>query len=259
MSSEQLKGPSLLIQALASHARKAAEFVSGSNSAPGNPPVQSPPAPASNVANSSSTETERCECCGRPSLHPGQEGGQVVTEDEWYGLEEGDELDAERAKLDREIEELFGRIPEDVKEEFNDQGVSRSQILPGPLMARNERNKELTQRFKLRRDAVQFARKHKCLGSAADSPCGEFRVISRAQAKRLEAEWDFERAGFQVQNGIGVHEELIHLVPLVAGGCPTGKANLARKSALSEECLEADKRLRHAQEDAAERWSQGGF
>jgi hypothetical protein len=126
-------------------------------------------------------------------------------------------------------------------------------------MARNERNKELTRRFKLRSDAVEFARKHKCPGAGIDSPCGEFRVISQIQAKRLEAEWDLERAGFQAQNGIGVHEQLIHLVPLIAGGCPTGKANLIRKSAISEECLESDKRLQKAHADAAERWRQGGF
>ena len=38
-----------------------------------------------------------CECCQKK--HPGQQGGTTVSEDKWYGLDEGPEIDAQIRNL----------------------------------------------------------------------------------------------------------------------------------------------------------------
>jgi hypothetical protein len=254
MSSKSPQDSTLLVQGLAGHAKKASQAVADSTSAPGNPPVQTVP---SDSGPSGTAVFEKCECCGKPR-HQGQEGGNVVSEDDWFGLEEGVELYAERAKLDSEIKAFIAKLPEDTKISMAERNIDVMEAVPGPLKRRSQNNKDSIRRFEMRRDAVEFSRKNKC-GSIPGLPCDVYRVVAPQQSKQLEAEWDAERAGFQSDNGLAVSEKIRHRVPLEAGGCPTGKGNLVAESTLSEVCLPAIRKLITAQDDAAVRWQNGGF
>ena len=86
----------VLVKALAAHVKRAAESGAGGATAPGDPPVQSAPV----GAGAGKSTAESCKVCGRSSLHDGQRGAKVISEEDWYGLFEGDDLYADRTKIE---------------------------------------------------------------------------------------------------------------------------------------------------------------
>jgi hypothetical protein len=244
----------VLVQALASHVKGAAASVAGGESAPGDPPVLAPPPPPA----AQTADASKCECCGAVSLHDGQVGGRVVSEDVWYGLEEGDDLYSDRAKIDREVSDFLSRVSESAKKDLAEKGIPVIQLVTGPLRKRRERNLELIQRFELRRDALLSTREGSCR-LLPEPPSDIYRVISVAAKKKIEAEWDLGRSEYEAANGLPVGARIRHRISAGAGGCPTGAPNLFVEDKLSKECLETLDKLTAARMDAEARWNSGGF
>jgi hypothetical protein len=245
----------LIVEALSEHARKARDWAGGSNSSPGDPPVLSASNARANVEATSIVET--CEMCGRPQ-HPGLIGGQPISSEEWYGLEEDVELNAAMLKIEKEIENSVSEMPEEYRASLEANGIDPRDVVPVPLRRRKDEVSKRLSDFETRRQAIDVAERFKCVTLLAEE--GElYKIISPAQAKLLEEEWDFARALVQERLGIAATEGLRHRIPLVAGGCPTGPKNIVPNSSLSERCIEADGKLVSAQRIAAERWSNGGF
>jgi hypothetical protein len=253
MSTDSAAEQNVLVQALASHVKLAAAAVAGGEAAPGDPPVLAPPPPSEGTASA-----PKCECCGAVALHDGQVGGRVVSEDVWYGLEEGDDLYSDRAKIDREVSDFLSRVSESAKKELAEKGIPIIQLVTGPLRKRRERNLELIKRFELRRDALLSAREGSC-SLLAVAPSDTYRVVSAAAKKRIEAEWDLGRAEYEAANGLPVGARVRHRIYAGAGGCPTGARNLFVEDKLSKECLETLEKLTAARTDAEARWNSGGF
>lgn len=253
MSTGSAAEQNVLVQALASHVKRAAASVAGGESAPGDPPVLAPPPPSDEPANA-----PKCECCAAVALHDGQVGGRVVSEDVWYGLEEGDDLYADRAKIDREVSDFLSRVSESAKKDLAEKGIPLIQLVTGPLRKRRERNLELIKRFELRRDALLSAREGSCM-LLPEAPSDIYRVVPAAAKKKIEAEWDLGRAEYEAANGLVVGARVRHRIPAGAGGCPTGARNLFVEGKLSKECLETLGKLNLARLDAEARWNSGGF
>jgi hypothetical protein len=191
-------------------------------------------------------------------LHDGQLEGRVVSEDDWYGLEEGDDLYADRTKIDREIKDFLSRVSESTKKDLADKGIPLDQLITGPLRKRREKNLELIRRFELRRDALLSAREGSCM-LLPEAPSDVYRVVSPGAKKKIEAEWDLGRAEYEAANGLPVGARVRHRIPAAAGGCPSGAGNLFVEDRLSKECLETLGKLTAARQDAEARWSSGGF
>jgi hypothetical protein len=245
----------LIVESLSEHARKARDWVGGSISSPGDPPVLS----ASNGGPKMEVTgvVENCEMCSRP-LHPGLIGGQPVSPEEWYGLDEDVELNAAKLKIEKEIDNSIGEMPEEYLASLEENGIDPRDVVPVPLRRRKEEVLKLLSDCEMRRQAVDALERFKCASLLAEG--GElYKVITPAQAKLLEEEWDFARAVIQDRLGIPATERLRHRVPLAAGGCPIHPKNIVPDSSLSERCIEADEKLFTAQRNAAERWSNGGF
>jgi hypothetical protein len=204
----------------------------------------------------------KCECCGK--RHEGQQGGVAVSEDKWYGLDEGPEI--ERQFRYYQNFPPNPRVTPDVEQRRKD------------LAELAERDRK----FQQRKEAVRRARE---CGLTPEPPCNVYRVFPqkegdtnppppprgadprrvkpqkprRTRARKtaeIDDEWSAKSAKYRQRRGIPAGEKVNHRCPKAAGGCPTGPKNLVPDSRLSEECQEVDKMLTDAQSDAAERWDQ---
>jgi hypothetical protein len=245
----------LIVEALREHVRKAREWAGSSNSSPGDPPVLSPGSAGSVAVVTSTGET--CEMCGSPQ-HPGLIGGQPISPEEWYGLDEDVELNSASVKVEKEIDDSIAEMPEEYRAGLEANGIDPRDIVPMPLKRRKEEIQKRLSDYELRRQAIDAGERYKC-ASLLPTEGELFKVIAPAQVKLLENEWDFARALVQERLGIPATERLRHRIPLVAGGCPVDPKNIVPDSSLSERCVEADKKLVSAQCSAAERWNNGGF
>jgi len=244
---------STIVNGLADHANRAKNSELNS-AAPPAMPVQS----ASVLVVTGQTPSGKCECCGMQPQHEGQQGANVVSEKDWYGLDEGRKLYAERTKLEKEINQYIAGLRPEIQQKVKDGLLKKSEIMSADLKRRSAKNEEYIRRFENRKETLGFAKRNKCL-SLPEPPCNDYRVISPERVKKIEAEWDAERASYQSSNDLPVDIKLSHRVPPSAGGCPTGPNNLVAHHRLSPICLEADDKLAQAQADAASRWRQGGF
>jgi hypothetical protein len=195
----------------------------------------------------------KCECCGKPR-HQGQKGGTVVSEDEWYGVNEQIPDDPPPPGIP---ENISPRARDIWAEHFND------------LVALEERRNKLANR----RQLLQKARECKLV---ADPPCNVYRVyrqtkkdskknppvITAARKKKeIEAEWDIYRKRYQRRMGIENKQnvKVNHKTPKSAGGCPTGANNLVPDAHLSKECKAVSDQLDGVHNECAERWQTTGF
>lgn len=242
-----------IVNGLADHANRAKGSELNSTAPPAMP-VQS----TSILTTTGQAPSGRCECCGMEPQHEGQQGANVVGEKDWYGLEEGRKLYAERAKLEKEIDQYVTELRPEIQQKLKDGLLKRSEIISADLKRRFARNEEYLRRFEKRKETLEFAKSNKC-SILPEPPCDVYRVISPERTKKLEAEWDAGRADYQSNNELPVDIKLSHRVPLSAGGCPTSPNNLVAHNRLSQVCLEADEKLAQAQADATSRWRQGGF
>src|SRR6266498_354634 len=75
---------------------------------------------------------DKCPCCGE-DMHEGQKGAYAANEDEWYGLDEGELLDQERAALTA-VDAHLARMPAAVLAQHGELRVLprdlRDQLLP---------------------------------------------------------------------------------------------------------------------------------
>lgn len=212
-------------------------------------PGNSPPMPAAGSMSvggtgSSASTGPLCECCGQP-MHDGQKDDSgnpapTVSEDKWYCLDEGPEIEAA-------IEALVKPHP------LNKKAVKRFEAEEAKLEKRWE---ELQQR----KDAVANARAKGC-ESLPEPPCNVYRVTPTGSADKIATEWDAYRPTYLSSNGYPSGTKTNHRVPKVAGGCPGNAAsqgNLVHDSELSADCLKADDELGKAQSSAARIWETKG-
>jgi len=199
------------------------------------------------AAPSGDIQNTKCPCCGK--RHAGQQGGVPVSEDEWYGLSEGPEID-------REIRHLQNHPPHPA----NTKAVREWQKALSGLVDRSNR-------FEQRKEAVRAARAGNCK-SLPEPPCDVYYVFPQKpgdtaknestavrKKKEIEREWDNHRPKYMSRRPHLVSDEQInHRTPKAAGGCPAGIGNLVPHSRLTPECQAADKALTRAQSDAAARW-----
>lgn len=196
----------------------------------------------------------KCPCCGR--RHAGQQGGVAVSEDHWYGLNEG-------ADIDREQRRLQNHPPHS----SDQKAVNAWKKNLSDLADRDVK-------LQKRKDVIHRARENNC-PSLPEPPCNTYYVFpqtagdsaagvstSRKQAKLIEGEWDASRKKFKAKRPLmyppdtpQYAQKTNHRVPKAAGGCPNGKGNLKPDSRLSDECLQVDKELSEIQGDAASRWA----
>lgn len=190
-------------------------------------------------------EPPKCECCDGP-MHAGQLGADnkpapVVSEDEWYCLDEGKELDAAFEALDA-IPAPHPRNKKAVK----------------ALDAQYDKLEKRYDRFNQRKAAIDKGRALGCK-SLPEPPCNVYRVTPEGASKKIEAEWDVYRPDYLANHGHAPGTKTNHRVPKTAGGCPglAGKeGNLAHDSELSAECLAVDDEMTKAQSDAANIWNE---
>lgn len=199
----------------------------------------------------------KCECCGK-AQHEGQKGGNVVTEDGWYGLDERTTLDSERQQIEADMQQCYAQLKDAAKSNVDSGKLPLFKVVPRELRDRFLANENLLGRYIMRANAVKFARDRNC-ASLPSAPCNVYRVIPASQAKKIEDEWDAERANYQSRYGLAKGVKVNHRVPKSAGGCPIGDGNLVPDTLLSADCLHADALLTAAQSDAAARWATGGF
>lgn len=192
-------------------------------------------------------EDDKCACCGK--RHEGQKGGVQVSEDKWYGLDEGPEIDRASRRLHNHPPHPANR--REVKKWEDD------------LAALADRGDKLKQR----KEAVQRARDLDCK-SLPQAPCNVYFVFPQTAAdtakrvntaskrsKQIESAWDAHRAKYKRRRPqLASGEKINHRTPKAAGGCPTGPRNLVPDSRLSDECKKVDEELTVAQGDAASRW-----
>jgi len=254
MSAPGGKDINVLVKALAAHVKCAAESGAGGATAPGDPPVQSAPV----GAGAGKSTAESCKVCGRSSLHDGQRGAKVISEEDWYGLFEGDDLYADRTKIEREVKEFIAKVPEVTRQNHLEQGIPLTQLLTGPLRKRNDKNREMIAKFEARRDAVAQAKDSKC-AFLPEPPNDIYRVLTRTQKKRNLAEWDLIRAELEDASELSVGASVIYRVPQSAGPCPASALNLIPETKLSKKCAELWTKLSASQQDAEDRWDSGGF
>jgi hypothetical protein len=202
------------------------------------------------MAPSGDVQAGKCECCGK--RHAGQQGGVKVTEDQWYGLDEGPEID-------RGIRQLHNHPPHP----RNAKAVKEWQGALADLVARD-------QKLQARKAAVQRARESNCK-SLPEEPCDVYYVFPQRPAdtekklsttvrrsQEIEDEWNAHRNKYKRNRPrLASGEKINHRTPKAAGGCPTGNGNLVPDSRLSAECLAADQDLSAAQSNAADRWQAG--
>lgn len=187
----------------------------------------------------------KCPCCQK-RRHPGQEGGVPVSEDEFYGVNEGPALKAELKRL-------------------------RRTNPPGgvDLRAHRARYKALKarrQRAVKRAHALQKARQSNCR-ILPEPPCNVYyvfpqRAMDTAAGKstrsirtaQLRDEWDAHSPKYRARKGVPAGVTVNHKTPLNAGGCPTSNKNVVPDTKLSKKCLKLAKELDQASGDAAERW-----
>lgn len=190
----------------------------------------------------SNPDQPKCECCGK-ALHESQVGAEIVSEEEWYDLNE--------------------TIPDD----------------PAAPPVQNKRGFAEWQRtctdLKNRKQALNNRRRRvaasKNCPSYPQPPCNVYRKITADQTKAAEREWDLaspeykdrmkvplvrstkkDRHGKKIPQRATVH----HKVPKSAGGCPTGDGNLVSDHMMSRACSENDAELGAVQSQCAQRWAE---
>ena len=186
-----------------------------------------------------SREKPKCECCNK-DLHGSQTGGEVVSEEEWYDLNE--------------------QIPDDPQQPH-----------PGNKRAMKAWAKEkedlANRRKKLNNRRRRVAQANKC-PSAPQPPCNVYRKITAEQTQLAEEEWAGASNEWKDRNNVPFVKstkkrkgkkipqrgQANHKVPKSAGGCPTGDGNLQSHEAMSKECQEADDELGKAQGECAKKW-----
>ncbi|WNG14690.1 DUF4150 domain-containing protein [Cystobacter fuscus] len=187
---------------------------------------------------------ELCECCNQ-SMHDGQKGSDgdpapIVSEDDWYGLNEG-------PALEKELERLGASEPHPLNK-----GSARKKW-NDDFKKLFERNEKLANRKAL----MERARELKC-ASLPEPPCNVYRITPPGSAQLIEDEWDNYRKTYQAKHGIPAGEKVNHRVPKSAGGCPGnkyGEGNLVPDSRLSPACLQVDAELTKVQAEVDSQWS----
>ncbi|WP_371355925.1 DUF4150 domain-containing protein [Pseudomonas chlororaphis] len=220
-------------------------------------PMANASTPTINIAFAAPPDTTpfqgECKCCGQ--FHAGQQGGVEVSEDVWYGLNEGQDIESE---LDA--------------------------LADPPLKNKSKRKKvyldldklaERDSKLKDRTYAVSSARELGCK-SLPEPPCntyyvfpqttestGNHKTIRSKRTSEIDDEWNSHRKKYKEKHNLpdniehmGKRKEnkINHRVPKAAGGCPTGDNNLVPDSKLSKACRDVDDKLSSAQDDAADRW-----
>jgi hypothetical protein len=221
--------------------------LTGSNCASG------PPSDVSGNISEASPSTDDnpiCECCKKPQ-HPSQQGGQVVSEEEWYNLNE--------------------QIPADPPPPTPDPRMSPRDMARWPAMQQWEAQcaENQARRQALNRRQRIVAASKKC-PSHPKPPCNVYRKITSEQKDMAEAEWgqvsnEYKerkkvpyvpaqkrdpKTGHKIPERAKVH----HNVPKSAGGCPTGDGNLTPSNEQSKACNENDDQLGDVQKECAEKW-----
>ncbi|WDH32964.1 DUF4150 domain-containing protein [Pseudomonas chlororaphis] len=222
-------------------------------------PMANASTPTINIAFAAPPDTTpfqgECKCCGE--FHAGQQGGVEVSEDVWYGLNEGQDIESE-----------FNTMDDPHPQNKNEQRKTARN-----LKKLIEREPKLEQR----KAAVSLARELECK-SLPEHPCNTYYIFPQTtedtdkhktmRSKRtseIDDAWNSYRKEYKEKNDLPetvehrgkVKENKInHRVPKAAGGCPTGDNNLVPDSKLSSECRDADEQLSFAQTDAANRWDE---
>jgi uncharacterized Zn-binding protein involved in type VI secretion len=215
----------------------------------GSPP-NSPPIPeAEGMATGTEVKVEekpKCECCDGP-IHAGQLGADgnpapTATEEEWYCLDELDDIAKAMADLEAKKPPALHKS-----------GMKKFE-------ADMQKQWERFERFEQRKAAVEKARALGCK-NMPEPPCNVYRVTPEGSAAKIEAEWDAYRPIYLAKHGHPSGTKTNHRVPKTAGGCPgnaKSEGNLAHDSELSAECLKADDELGKAQSSAADIWKARG-
>ncbi len=191
----------------------------------------------------------KCPCCDQ-DLHAGQVGGQPVTEEEWYDLNE-------------EIPDDPPRPPshfERAGQSFANPAFPRWEQDAAKLKAQRQARNNRRRRVAAAKDCP----------SAPKPPCNVYFKITAENSQLIEQEWD--RNKVEIKEAMGVplvraskkdkHGKKIpergqvdHRVPKTAGGCPTGEGNLQSHEAMSGPCQDADDELGKVQSQCAEKWN----
>jgi hypothetical protein len=211
--------------------------------------------PATNRAFAAPPDTTpfqgECKCCKK--IHAGQQGGIEVSEEVWYGLNEGQDIESEFNALNDSTRK---KEQKETKKNFN------------KLLAREHNLKQ-------RKDAVSFAREFGCK-SLPEPPCntyyvfphttediGDHKTIRSKRTSEIDDAWNLYRREYKEKNDLPDNIEhrgkmkenkINHRVPKAAGGCPTGDNNLVPDSKLSMDCRDVDEELSVAQKNVANRW-----
>ncbi|NVB43308.1 hypothetical protein G6O69_36120 [Pseudenhygromyxa sp. WMMC2535] len=206
------------------------DIATSNHDSPGNtPPMAAVGSTSVSGAGGGNEDQPRCECCGQP-LHEGQKNedrspAPVVSEDEWYCL---DELP--------EIEQAIDDLPD--VHASNKKGLKRLRHREDKLIARWEKLEQ-------RKAAVSRARELGCK-SLPEPPCNVYRVTPPGSTEKIEHEWGEYRKDYQIKYGYLPESKTNHRVPQAAGGCPGNEfseGNLIHDTELSDECMKVDDEL----------------
>lgn len=209
-----------------------------------NAPIQTNQSAAASSVGTSPTE---CPCCGANPEHANQTGGQPVTEEEWYGVDQKTE-----GGLNNELAT-----------------TNAQPINPKTKAKQAAKVQERIDALKTRQKTIQEMKALGC-GSLPDKPtgCGQYFI------QKNKGGVDTERDNFSAPGGykaefarsykaktgkdIAPGEKVNHRTPLAAGGCPKSDDNLVPDSALSADCKKKDdEELTKHQATAQNKWFKG--
>lgn len=196
---------------------------------------------------------DKCPCCGKAK----HANGTPMNRDEWYAQnmqerynERVKEIDAERGAAEAACQNASN--PRDMKSALRDlnQAVAKY-AKPSRDLSQNKAGlRDLMKRAKKRPGCTCAKPPPPLLPSP---PCDVFYSrpppgpARKAQQDAIEDAWkDYKKAHVGREPtppalvGVGQGDEVMHLTPKSAGGCPTGDGNLQAKKALCASCQAID-------------------
>ncbi len=213
-------------------------------------PMSNGPVLQANVAGSASSGSQnpaQCPCCNGP-LHDNQKDANIVTEEEWYGVD-----DKTKNKYEDELKDAMRGNPKD---------------RAGRVRAAKKKLRSLESRKSL----LKEARDKKCphVPDPPNAGCGTY-FAQEDENNTTAARAEFERPGggrdqfvanYNATNPstpIAAGDQINHRTPIAAGGCPVSPPNLAVHRDMPAVCQRNDNRMsRFAHNEAQVAWLQKG-
>lgn len=218
-------------------------------------PGSTPPMPNLEAVNLAQTRIaeDKCPCCGRPK----HASGTPMNRDEWYEHNMRERYDGRVKQIDAQL----AKAQAGVADAAGSSGEGHAAAKLGEVFAKYAKeSKELDANKAAVRHLIHRAKtRHGCTCSKPappllpSPPCDVFYSRPppgpqrKAQQEVIEEKWRKYRKKHvgkartpKALVGVKRTEEVMHLTPKSAGGCPTGDGNLQAKKALCASCQAID-------------------